>query len=96
MSKQPVGTPDVFARAVSAEVRAEMGRQNVSARELARRVKRSGPYVQDRLNENKTFNLNDLEVISGALGLTPSEFIDRVIKNAPNAVGVGPDPLATE
>ena len=73
-----------------------MGRQNVSARELSRRVKRSGPYIQDRLNENKTFNLNDLECISAALGLSPSEFIDRIVKTAPNAVDVGPDSPAKE
>lgn len=46
------------------EIRVALARRRMSARELARRLQVSPPWVNDRLNGEKDITLNDLEVIS--------------------------------
>lgn len=63
--KQPPSGP--FARAISAEVRAAMGRHKVSAVLLATRAKMSRNYLGKRLRDESPFTLNDIEAICKAM-----------------------------
>lgn len=54
---------------VASDVRAELGRQQVSGVELARRMQRSNSYVVRRLSGEVPFDMADLELVAGALGI---------------------------
>lgn len=54
---------------VASEVRAEMGRQQLSVNELARRLGFSQPYLSRRMNGTVPLDLIDLEKIARELGV---------------------------
>lgn len=62
-------TRQTLAEAVSAEVRAEMGRQQKSRREVADAMGVSHMYLSRRLNGRTPFDLTDLDRIAAALGV---------------------------
>lgn len=75
--KQPEAGP--LARAVSAEIRATMARQRVSAIWLANRSGLSRNYIGKRLRDEAAFTFNDVEAICAAIhedlpGLMDSAF----------------------
>ncbi|ROO51037.1 helix-turn-helix protein [Micromonospora sp. Llam0] len=55
---------------VAEEIRALQGRRRVSGRELARRLGETPSWVNYRLTGVTPINLNDLERIATALGVT--------------------------
>lgn len=61
------GGPGRAARAVSAEVRAAMGRHRTSGLQLAGLAGMSQNYLAKRLRDEKPFTINDLEQICSAL-----------------------------
>jgi transcriptional regulator with XRE-family HTH domain len=63
--KQPESGP--FARAISAEIRAVMGRHRVSQALLAQRVGVSKNYLGKRLRDEVPFTANDIEAICDAM-----------------------------
>lgn len=63
---------------VSAAVRARLGIRRMSNRELAREMKRGETYVRARVNDEKEWTLNDLEIICELWGLTPAQLIQSV------------------
>ena len=63
---------------VSAAVRAQLGIRRMSNRELAREMKRGETYVRARVNDEKEWTLNDLEIICELWGLTPAQLIQSV------------------
>ena len=63
--KQPESGP--FARAISAEIRAVMGRHWVSQALLAQRVGVSENYLGKRLRDEVPFTANDIEAICDAM-----------------------------
>lgn len=60
--------PGPLARAVSAEVRAAMGRHRVSGLQLAGMLKVSQNYLAKRLRDEAPFTINDVERICAVLG----------------------------
>lgn len=62
---------------VAAEIRAELGRQQTSAAELAKRLGVSGTYVWRRLNGQAALSTDDLERISDALGVSVTALLGR-------------------
>lgn len=66
--------PGVLARAVSAEIRAAMGRARMSGNQLATHTRRDGAtglsqnYISKRLRDEADFTLNDVEMICDILG----------------------------
>jgi len=62
---------------VAEEVRAMMARRRVSGRELARRLDVSAAWVSYRLTGTQPIDLNDLERIADALGVTVFDLIPR-------------------
>jgi transcriptional regulator with XRE-family HTH domain len=64
-TKQPES--GALARAVSAEVRAAMGRHRVSGMQLAGLTGMSQNYIAKRLRDEAPFTVNDIENISNAL-----------------------------
>lgn len=56
-----------MARAVASEVRAAMGRQRISANQLARLTNLSQNYISKRLRDEAPFTLNDVELICQVL-----------------------------
>lgn len=66
----PSGTqpsPGPFALAVSAEIRAILGRRQMSGAQLARLTNRSQGYVSKRLRGEASFTATDVEDISRVL-----------------------------
>lgn len=60
---------------VAAEVRAELGRQQLSVNELARRLGMSQPYLSRRMTGAVPLDLQDLEAIATELGVTVESLI---------------------
>lgn len=71
--RKPTG-PGVLARAVSAEIRAAMGRARMSGNQLAANTRKDGAsglsqnYISKRLRDEADFTLNDVEMICDILG----------------------------
>ncbi|WP_307219969.1 hypothetical protein [Microbacterium sp. SORGH_AS_0888] len=70
--------------ALVSEIKAEMGRRDLSSRGLGRLIGKSSQYMSDRLDggNSKTgrrvvLNVNDLYAIANALGLEASDLLTR-------------------
>ena len=64
-----------LAQVVAEQVRAELGVQQVSGAELARRLKVSQAYIWRRINGETAFNVAELEGIAAALGVPVTRFL---------------------
>lgn len=66
-----------LAESVPAKVRAELERQNVSYRELGRRLGKTISYVSRRLSEHPDvqFRMDELEDVAAALGVPVGQFL---------------------
>lgn len=69
MTTRRDGTTGNYARAVSAEVRSQMGKKRISQVKLAKQAKLSQNYLSKRLRDEFPFTLDDIEHIAAALGL---------------------------
>lgn len=71
-----------IARAVSAEVRAEMARHQptVTGIQLAGMIGISQNYLAKRLRDETPPDLDDLDAISNALGITFDDLVARALK----------------
>lgn len=54
---------------VAAEIRAEMGRQNLSQQQLAARMGQAQPWVSRRIKGNASLDLDDLDAFAAALNV---------------------------
>lgn len=59
----------------STNIRAQLGIRRMSNRELARQMDRSESYVRARVNDEKEWTLNDLEIICRLWHLQPSQLV---------------------
>lgn len=73
-----------FSDAMVSEIKAEMGRQDLSSRALARRIGSNPQFVSSRLDggnprtgERVILNIRDVVMIADALGLSYVELIQR-------------------
>lgn len=73
MATSKEGATGDYARAVSAEVRSQMGKKRISQVKLAQQAKLSQNYLSKRLQDKFPFTLDDIEHIAAALGLSFSE-----------------------
>ncbi|QYM63429.1 helix-turn-helix transcriptional regulator [Microbacterium sp. Se5.02b] len=73
-----------FARKIADALAAVIEEQNISKRELARRINRSNNYVAMRFRHEAAFTLTDVDAICSALGLNAGSFIAGV--SAPSNV----------
>lgn len=73
MTTRRDGTTGDYARAVSAEVRSQMGKKRISQVKLAQQAKLSQNYLSKRLRDEFPFTLDDIENIAAALGLSFTE-----------------------
>lgn len=60
---------------VAAEIRAELGRQNVTGKRLAELLGVSHSWVSYRLTGQQTIDFDDIEKIAGALGVPVSHLL---------------------
>jgi transcriptional regulator with XRE-family HTH domain len=60
---------------VAEEIRVQLARKRMSQAELARRLAVSGPWLSYRLTGKQPIDLNDLDAIATALGVTPRELL---------------------
>ncbi|WXW93170.1 helix-turn-helix DNA binding domain [Arthrobacter phage BrayBeast] len=74
-----------LAKALSAEVRATLARQNMTAKDLAAQCGISAGYLGKRLRNEAPFNLNDLEAICAALGRDVLGFVAAALEAAREA-----------
>jgi len=92
MDNMPLGKmPEsrALAKAVAAEVRATLARQNLLIKDLAEQSGLSKGYLGKRLRDEAPLNLNDFEAICEALGKDAQAFMNAAIKAAqePEASG---------
>ncbi|KQW47574.1 hypothetical protein ASC77_14095 [Nocardioides sp. Root1257] len=73
-----------FSEALVSEIKAEMGRRDLSSRALGRLLGRSSQYMSDRLDGGNsktgrrvTLTVKDLAAIAGVFELHPAELIRR-------------------
>jgi transcriptional regulator with XRE-family HTH domain len=77
-----------LARAVSAEIRATLARQNMLIKDLARKSGISQGYMGKRLRDEAPLNLNDLQAICDVFGKDVVAFMSTAIDAAePDAEG---------
>lgn len=67
---------------VATRVRGLLGEQNMSRAALARKLGVSKMWVSYRLNASQPFDLNDLEAISQALGVTVADLLPADVRSA--------------
>lgn len=64
-----------FATAISAQMRAELGKQRISANQLSKLVPISQPTLSKRLRDDGAFSIDEVELICEALGIDVFEFV---------------------
>ena len=79
MATKPQESAGDLSRAMSAEIRAEMGSQRVTGQELAGKIGKSQNYLSKRLRDEVSLSVNDTEAIASALRIPYSVFMDRVL-----------------
>lgn len=82
MPKGRQGAATDLSRAVSAEVKAQLARRRMEVDELAERTGKSRNYLYVRLRDQLPFNLNDLELIAQALGISGFTILEEASRNA--------------
>lgn len=79
------GPSGPFAQAVSAQVRAAIGRHGTSATKVAAQMGVSQSYMSKRIRNRAAFTLNDLAAICEVLGENPFDLIHAARGDAPDA-----------
>jgi len=64
--------------AIAREVRAELGRQQISTAALGRKLGRSQSYWSRRLNGTVNFNISELQAIAKLLGIPLSQLLPEL------------------
>jgi len=67
-------------RYVASEIRAELGRQNLSQGNLATALGWTEAYLSRRLTGQVAFSLADIGAIARTLGVRASQFLDDVVE----------------
>lgn len=80
MSSGKQAKPGPFARAISAEVRADMARLRINSVQLSARAGMSRTYLGKRLRNETPFTFNDAEALCAAMGLDLHEFIQSAFR----------------
>lgn len=85
MSGMPKGTTPAsgpLARAISAEVRATLARQNMTVKDLAEACGLTQGYLGKRMRDEAPLNSNDFESICRALGKDVVPFVTAALDAA--------------
>jgi len=85
MTAMPSGTTPTsgpLARAISAEVRATLARQNMTVKDLAAACGLSQGYLGKRLRDEAPLNANDFESICRVLGKEVVPFVTAALEAA--------------
>ena len=85
MTVMPSGTTPTagpLARAISAEVRATLARQNMTVKDLAAACGLSQGYLGKRLRDEAPLNANDFESICKVLGREVVQFVQVALEAA--------------
>ncbi|MEV4271978.1 helix-turn-helix domain-containing protein [Micromonospora aurantiaca (nom. illeg.)] len=69
------GTRERLRHQVAEEIRAQLGRKQMSGAKLARAIDQSEMYVSRRLRGETAFDLDDLERIADVLGVTVTDLM---------------------
>lgn len=77
---QPVSR--AFAKAMAAEVRATLARQNMTVKQLAELCDLSPSYLGKRLRDESALTLNDLEAICSAVDKDILSFVTAALDAA--------------
>lgn len=96
-----------FSDALVSEIKAEMGRRNLSSRKLGELIGESSQYMSMRLDggnprtgERVTLNVRDVAAIASALNLRPNDLTFRAhflaLGGDPNAIPQTDDNTATQ
>jgi transcriptional regulator with XRE-family HTH domain len=89
----PVDQATTPNAAIAAEIRAEAGRQRMSGRELARRVGKPDTTIARWLRAETTMDLNEVDAIARALGMSTVELIARALAPALSLAATASDGL---
>ncbi|MBF6298281.1 helix-turn-helix transcriptional regulator [Nocardia amamiensis] len=64
---------------MSAEIRGLMGEHKMKLKDLADAADLKPTYLGDRLRDDQTLNLNDVEALAGVFGMTPLDLMKRAV-----------------
>jgi transcriptional regulator with XRE-family HTH domain len=79
MGRTPAGAPNELARAIVDAIERERERSGVSTPALIRRTGISANYYYKRTRLEAPFNVNDLQTIADALGISPRVFLEPAV-----------------
>lgn len=82
MPSGPTPRSGPFARAISAEVRATLARQNMTVKELAEKSGLSAGYLGKRLRDESPLTANDFEAICKVLDKDLLGFVAAALEAA--------------
>ncbi|QIS00967.1 helix-turn-helix domain-containing protein [Nocardia brasiliensis] len=87
MGRAAIGPAGPHSRALAGEIRAEMGRQNgLTLKDLAAASGLKPTYLGSRIRGESPLNLNDIEAVAAALGLSFAALIQRGVEAAAKAI----------
>jgi len=72
-----------FRELFAAEIRAEMARQRITGRELARRLGENPQWAAQRINGVVPLNTDDIPRFAEALGMTTKRLLEQVASAIP-------------
>lgn len=75
MPRRPEPAPTPFSKAVTASIRRLRADLRLSIADIAEATGLSGNYVAERLRDEKSFTLSDMEALGDFFGFEPGQFL---------------------
>jgi transcriptional regulator with XRE-family HTH domain len=85
-----------FTSAAAEELRVAMTRQQVTGRELARRLHVSAQWVSLRTRGTVAMNTDDMEMVAGALGISLDALLADAMRRVANSTDVDGSSAVTD
>ncbi|WP_280442256.1 helix-turn-helix domain-containing protein [Nocardia brasiliensis] len=86
MGRAAIGPAGPHSRALAGEIRAELARRGATVKDLAAASGLKPTYLGSRIRGEAPLNLNDIEAIAAALGLSFAALSQRGVDAAAKAV----------
>lgn len=75
MPRRPETEPTPFSKAVTAAIRRLKADRRISNADITEKTGLSGNYIAERLRDEKSFTLSDMELLGEYFGFEPGQFL---------------------